>query len=99
MGKKRKNNFLKSELMTTLNIIGYIAAVGTTLAFIPQAYKVFQTKKTGDLSFGTFLIFSFGLVMWVVYGFMSNALPIILANSITFLMAFYILIMKIFEKK
>ena len=52
--------------MTTLNIIGYIAAIGTTFAFIPQAYKVYQTKKTGDLSFVTFLIFSFGLVMWII---------------------------------
>lgn len=85
--------------MTTLDIVGYIAAFGTTFAFVPQVFKVYKTKSTGDLSFGTFLIFSLGLIMWVVYGFMIMSLPIILANSLTCLMAIYIMIMKIFGKK
>lgn len=79
--------------MTLADILGYAAAVGTTCAFIPQAYKVFKTKRTNDLSAGTFLMFCSGLVLWVIYGFVVMAIPIILANSLTFVMAFYILIM------
>lgn len=75
------------------DILGYAAAVGTTCAFIPQAYKVFKTKKTNDLSVGTFTMFCAGLILWVVYGFVVMAIPIILANSLTFVMAFYILVM------
>ncbi|MDP2038155.1 MAG: SemiSWEET transporter [Ignavibacteria bacterium] len=79
--------------MTLADILGYAAAVGTTCAFIPQAYKVFKTKKTNDLSVGTFMMFCAGLILWVIYGFVVTAIPIILANSLTFVMAFYILIM------
>ena len=79
--------------MTLADILGYAAAVGTTCAFIPQAYKVFKTKRTSDLSAGTFLMFCSGLILWVVYGFVVMAIPIILANSLTFVMAFYILMM------
>lgn len=79
--------------MTLADILGYAAAVGTTCAFIPQAYKVFKTKKTNDLSVGTFLMFCTGLILWVVYGFVVMTIPIILANSLTFVMAFYILVM------
>lgn len=79
--------------MTLADILGYAAALGTTCAFIPQAYKVFKTKRTSDLSVGTFLMFCTGLVLWVIYGFVVMAIPIILANSLTFVMAFYILIM------
>jgi MtN3 and saliva related transmembrane protein len=80
-------------MMTLANILGYAAALGTTCAFIPQAYKVFKTKHTSDLSPGTFLMFCTGLILWIIYGFVVMAIPIILANSFTFIMAFYILVM------
>lgn len=79
--------------MTLADILGYFAAMGTTFAFIPQAYKVYKTKHTSDLSLGTFSMFCAGLILWIVYGFVVNAMPIILSNSITFVMAFYIFVM------
>jgi MtN3 and saliva related transmembrane protein len=81
--------------MTIADILGYAAAIGTTGAFVPQAYKVFRTKKTEDLSLGTFSLLCSGIILWIIYGFIVNALPIILANSITFAMTFYILLIKI----
>jgi MtN3 and saliva related transmembrane protein len=85
--------------MAIAEILGYVAAIGTTGAFIPQAYKVFKTKKTDDLSAGTFTLLSTGIVLWCIYGFLVNSLPIILANGITFLMVFYILVIMIKQKR
>ena len=79
--------------MTLADIVGYIAAVGTTGAFIPQALKVYRTKKTEDLSLGTFLLFSAGVLLWVVFGVIIRSIPIIMANGITFIISCYILAM------
>lgn len=77
--------------MSITEILGYIAAVGTTGAFVPQAIKVFKTKKTDDLSVGTFILMSAGILLWDIYGVLINSFPIIVANSITFCLSFYIL--------
>lgn len=77
------------------NIIGFIAAFCTTVSFIPQAVKVFKTKKTGDISLGMFLLMTTGVACWDIYGFIINAWPVIIANSVTLVFAAYILIMKI----
>jgi MtN3 and saliva related transmembrane protein len=77
------------------DFIGYISAALTTIAFIPQAIKVYRTRHTDDISFGMFLLMTIGVGFWVVYGFLLHALPVIAANIITFLLALYILIMKI----
>lgn len=83
--------------LNTLNpeLIGYIAALLTTISFVPQAYKVFRTQHTQDLSLGMFAFFSTGVALWLTYGLMINAWPVIVANSITLVLASYILWMKI----
>jgi MtN3 and saliva related transmembrane protein len=85
--------------MTLADLMGYIAAIGTTGAFIPQAVKVFKTKKTEDLSRETYILLCAGILLWIVYGVMIVSLPIIIANGVTFLMTFYILVMIIKQKK
>ncbi len=81
--------------MFFVEVVGILAAIGTTSSFIPQAYKVFKTKKTEDLSLGMFLLFCGGTVLWIIYGAMIKSFPVLLANSVTFVLAFYILMMKI----
>lgn len=76
-------------------IIGFIAATLTTTAFFPQAYKVYKTKRTEDLSLGLFSFFSIGVFCWLVYGILIDDLPVIVANIVTFMLALYILIMKL----
>ncbi len=80
------------------DILGILAAIGTTSSFIPQAYKVYRTKKTGDLSLGMFLLFCIGTMFWIVYGFLIRSFPVTLANVLTFIMALYILVMKLRHK-
>jgi len=81
--------------MTYFDSIGFIAAILTTFSFMPQAYKVYKTQKTTDLSLGMFSLFTLGVLLWTIYGILLAAFPIILANIVTFILAFYILIMKI----
>ena len=76
-------------------LVGYLAAFFTTIAFIPQAYKVFKTNQTKDLSLSLFLIFSLGVLMWLIYGIMLNSIPMIVANVITLSLSLYILYKKI----
>ena len=85
--------------MTLADLMGFVAAIGTTGAFIPQAMKVFRTKKTNDLSQGMYILLCVGILLWIIYGVMIASLPIIIANGVTFLMAFYILVMVIKQKK
>ena len=77
------------------NIIGFLAAFCTTVAFVPQAIKVYKTRKTDDISFGMFLLMCIGVALWDVYGFIIGSIPVIIANSVTLLLAIYIFIMKI----
>jgi len=81
--------------MEISEIIGIIAGIATTGSFIPQAYKVYKTKTTHDLSKGMFLLLIGGIIMWIIYGLLHEAIPIIAANSITLVLAIYIFIMKI----
>ena len=86
------NNYWKSKLD---NFIGFIAAICTTVSFVPQAIKIFKTKKTNDISLGMFILMSTGVAFWIAYGFLIKALPVIAANTITLILAAYILVMKV----
>ena len=85
--------------MTLIDLTGYLAAIGTTGAFIPQTIKVFRTKRTEDLSLRTFLFLSLGIILWIIYGVFLSSPPIILANSVTLTMTGYILYMIIKHKR
>ena len=80
---------------TGIAILGYVAAALTTLAFVPQVYKVLKTKNTADISLYMYICFIVGLSCWAAYGIFKNELAIILANSVTVSLASIILIFKI----
>ena len=64
-------------------IIGLIAAVCTTFAFVPQVMKVWKTKQTKDLSLRMYSIMFIGIILWLVYGIRIDSLSIIMANVVT----------------
>ncbi len=82
-----------------IETIGYLAAIFTTLAFVPQALKVYRTNDTAAISLWMFVILNLGLILWLTYGIYIKATPIILANIVTFVFAFYILIVKVKNEK
>ena len=81
--------------MKIVFIIGLMAAVLSTISFLPQVLQAFRTKHTKDISLATFLLLSIGIILWLIYGILIGELPIILANSVTLILSLSILIMKI----
>ena len=77
------------------DIIGSIAATLTTTAFIPQAWQVWRTRHTADISLGMYAMFSAGVALWLAYGILLSSWPIIIANGITLLLAGIVLAMKL----
>ena len=75
--------------------IGFFAAICTTIAFLPQAFKVWKTKSTKDISLLMFIIFTIGVISWLIYGITISDLPIILANAVTLILSLFILVYKI----
>jgi MtN3 and saliva related transmembrane protein len=76
-------------------IIGYVAAACTTIAFLPQALQVIKTKDTKAISLSMYSIFTFGVAAWLLFGVFTSNWPIIGANAITLIFAVIILIYKI----
>lgn len=81
--------------MNTTDWIGSAAAALTTTAFIPQAWKIWCTRHTADISLGMYTLFTLGVALWLVYGALLESWPIAIANSITLLLAGAVLIMKL----
>ncbi len=75
--------------------IGYIAAILTTTAFLPQFLKVWKSRSTKDISLRMYLMLSAGVFLWLVYGIRVDSLPIILANGVTLALTLAILGLKI----
>ena len=73
-------------------LIGFIAAVCTTFAFLPQVIKVWKTKQTKDLSLRMYTVMFIGICLWFVYGLRINSLSIIIANIVTGFLVFTILV-------
>jgi MtN3 and saliva related transmembrane protein len=84
-----------NESMKLTDIIGYVAAFGTTVSFLPQALKTIQTKDTSGISLSMYAIFTAGTFFWLLYGIMSSSWPVAIANAITLIFASIILIYKI----
>ena len=81
--------------MNYITIIGLVAAVLTNISFIPQIYQIYRTKETRDLSLPMFAILTSGIFLWLVYGIMAKAMPVVIANAVAFISCSYIVAMKI----
>lgn len=75
--------------------IGMAAAVLTTAAYAPQAFKVWRSRSTRDISLAMFGMMVTGIALWLAYGLLIGDLPLILANGVTLLFAGAILVAKL----
>ncbi|MEA5461374.1 SemiSWEET transporter [Arcicella sp. LKC2W] len=82
-----------------METLGYVAGILTTIAFVPQVIQIYKTKSAKDVSLAMFLLFTAGVVMWLVYGIKSNAVPVIAANALTLLLSLVILFFKFKYRK
>ena len=78
-----------------MEFFGYTAAILTTLAFIPQLIKTLKTKKAEDVSLTTLIMFLTGVAAWIIYGIEISSKQILIANCITFILNFLILLFKL----
>lgn len=76
-------------------LVGYLAAFLTTCSFVPQAWHTFRTRDVSGISLGMYLVFAFGVALWLAYGLLLAAWPIVAANAITLALALAILAMKL----
>ncbi|NQW35376.1 MAG: SemiSWEET transporter [Flavobacteriales bacterium] len=82
-------------MIDTYEIIGLIAALCTTVAFVPQVYKTWKSKSVDNLSLTMYTVFFIGVLLWLIYGIHLNSLAIILANSFTSVLALLLIIFKL----
>lgn len=81
--------------MNFFNIVGYIAAIFTTISFVPQAIHTIRTKNTKGISLPMYILFTIGVFLWLIYGIYFKMMPVIIANTITLVLASIILTFKI----
>lgn len=81
-----------------IDTLGFIAATLTTFAFLPQVIKVLREKSTASISLTMYVVFTIGVALWLIYGFLLDNLPIILSNIITLVSSSIILFYKIKNK-
>ncbi len=84
--------------MQYVDSVGYLAAFLTTIAFVPQAWMTWKNKHARGVSLGMYIIFTLGIALWLAYGILIQVWPMIIANTITLLLASFILVMKIMYK-
>jgi len=81
--------------MNLTDLIGTLAAILTTISFLPQALHTFRTKDVRGISLGMYSAFTLGVALWLVYGLLLGAWPVVIANLITLALASTILVMKL----
>lgn len=75
--------------------IGSIAAMCTTVAFIPQVIQSWRTRDLSGISLPMYTIFTTGVALWLVYGLLNHDWPVIIANAVTVVLAGVVLLLKL----
>jgi len=81
--------------MNLAEVVGAVAALLTTAAFVPQAFKVLRTRETAAISLTMYALFTAGVALWLVYGIITVQWSITIANAITLALAALILGVKL----
>ena len=81
--------------MNWITLVGMVAGICTTLAFVPQVLQVYRSRSAKDIALGMYAIFLSGVVLWLIYGVMIDAMPIIVANAVTMILAGAVLLAKL----
>ncbi|MCX7255957.1 MAG: SemiSWEET transporter [Polaromonas sp.] len=77
------------------DVIGTLAACLTTASFLPQVWLSFKTRDVSGVSLSMYSVFTVGVALWLAYGLLLDAWPVVIANVITLVLALLILAMKL----
>jgi len=83
------------NIMSSVDILGFIATAFTTLSFVPQVWRTWKTRDVSGISLPTYLIITIGLALWLIYGWIKGDVPLIVANTAMVLLTGSITLMKI----
>ena len=86
---------MQLDNINLIDLLGFVAGIFTTIAFIPQVLKTWNSKSAEDVSLSMFIFFMLGVSLWCIYGWEIHSTPVIIANIITFLLALSIVILKV----
>lgn len=81
--------------MQPSDLLGYAAAFLTTVSFVPQVWRTFRTHDVSGISLRMYSIFTAGIAVWLAYGIVLEELPMILANSVSLVLACAVLVMRL----
>lgn len=82
-----------------IEFIGIVAAILTTVGFVPQLVKTIKTKNVEGISLTMYLVLFVGLIFWLTYGFLIDSFAIKLANIVSGVLVFSLIVLKILYKK
>ncbi len=86
--------------MDWTEVIGHIGSALSSITFMPQVYQAWKTKSVGDLSFAMMFIVFFSTIIWLIYGFGRDLMPVIICNGIICVLSLVLIYFKItFPKK
>jgi MtN3 and saliva related transmembrane protein len=86
---------LKTMTLPASEWVGYLAGILCTLSFVPQAWMTLRTRDVSGISLGMYGLFTVGVALWLLYGVLLHAWPIVVANAVTLALAVAILAMKL----
>lgn len=82
-------------LLTSSDVVGFLAGVCTTACFLPQVVQTWRTRTTRDISLGMYLLLTTGTILWLVHGVQVGSKPVMAANAVTLGLVFFMLYMKL----
>ena len=80
--------------MTFTSIIGSLAAIVIVIGYLPQTIRTVRTRSTDDIAMGSFLLLLLGSMLWVVYGFLIEDVPLVVANGLASIMSGTVFVIK-----
>lgn len=85
--------------MTTIQVVGLLAGTCTSISLLPQLIKTIKEKNGGDISYVMLAILLIGLGLWIWYGILKEDYPIIITNSISFILNMLVIFFNIYYRK
>ena len=90
---------MDTPALTLTDWLGFAAAALTTSSFVPQAVLTLRTKDVSGISLSMYSAFTLGVALWLIYGIVLRAWPIVVANALTVALAATILVTKILVER
>ena len=82
-------------MISYASTLGFVAAVLTTVAFVPQVVRIWRSRSARDICLSMYALFTVGVLLWLIYGILIVSWPVIIGNGITLVLALSVLVMKV----